>query len=179
MVVPVRTFINRREVDKNIMETSIQPINEKTVELKFARVKRIVLSNHDLRAMYGEMHPKLVKLLFDYNESELRSVNKFTEGESAPDMLKLPLITEHWTCYLVISMEDLMQLRSMMDGQLADTDRPNMVCQNLLIREMVFNSSPRSSSDELLDEDSKNVSIKYKGRYVVPIPLNVHVYARN
>ncbi|VEU19746.1 DEKNAAC100144 [Brettanomyces naardenensis] len=207
-VIPTRSFINRREVQKNILETSVYPEGkEKSIQLKLSRVQRITLSNNDLRKLYGELHEKLFKILFEFDEQELDSLNKFSQKDLESNdteinavfrgtkMLKLPLMTEHWRCYLVISLEDLVAIRGMMTGSdLADyaaLKKHNVIYNNLLVRELAMGKAKRSKvvvnldSDEEIPEElnvedsKKDLRVKYKGRYIIPIPLNIHIYARN
>ena len=234
MVFLTRTFINRHEVEKNFLDTSIYPIDKKkSIQLKLSKVHIITLSNNDLRKMYTELYKKIASYLFEMNEDELRSFNKFNSGTSGvnynnevnavyreKEMLKLPLITDHWKCYLVIDIEDITRIRSIINGStLFDTDfmsGHNQIYRNVLVRKLTSDRSPvinidsdnddkddegdvdiRNDAtsdkiaidddifdeDELLDrqleETKKKFKAKYQGRYIIPIPLNIYVYARN
>lgn len=223
MVILTRTFINRQEVEKNFLDTSIYSADKKkSIQLKLSRVRVITLSNKDLKTMYKEIHQKIVAYLFEMNEDELRSLNKFTNGKYGVDyknevnavyrekeMLKLPLITDHWKCYLVIDIDDITRIRAIMNGSaLFDTDfmsGHNQIYRNLLVRRLISDKSSVISIDEsesdtedngeeidnenLFDEDElqakqledtkKKFKARYRGRYIIPIPLNIYVYARN
>lgn len=163
----------------------------KQIKIKLSKVQRITLSNKDLRGMYTELKPRLMRILFEFTDEEIESINqldKDTENREINatdrnnDMVKLPLSTEHWKCSLIISMENIMEIRSMVNGSDVDfMNGHNTIYNNLMLRKLTADHSINQESDEEdpFKETKKNFKVKYRAKYILPIPLNIHVSARS
>ncbi|GMG33257.1 unnamed protein product [Ambrosiozyma monospora] len=273
--IPIRTFINRKQVHKNIIETSINSgdaYSTTQIKLKLRKVHRITLSNKDLKGLYDDVKPQICKILYELTALELQSIDKSNNGgnskssgrrsrqsrsqeknqriinkdqgnagdDNRPDkeredyessssegeinqdkdredgshqtgekILKLPLITENWKCYLMITMEEIMAIRSIIRnsdtlGSMELGYKSKLVYNSVLVRDLVFQRRSNMKSvghgkandiDLIVEEDDglfvgdsdeeeetamkKNFRVKYKSKHVLPISLNVHVYSKN
>ncbi|KAG7783352.1 hypothetical protein KL910_005304 [Ogataea haglerorum] len=165
MAVPIKTYVNRKEIQKNISKLTMHQTT-----LNLSRVMRITLSNKDLRRLYQDIKPILLSILLEYSPDHIRSISKPTSSGKC----RIPLTTDDWECYLEITVGEIEELRQYLRYEVLGH---NLSQPWLLIKDVVFKRE--EMADPLLaeEEDSKSSIIKYRNPQIIPIPLSIYVHA--
>ncbi|KAG7885327.1 hypothetical protein KL936_005391 [Ogataea polymorpha] len=165
MVVPVKTYVNRKEIQKNISK-----LHTHQATLNLSKVMRITLSNKDLRRLYEDIKPILMRILLEYSADHIRSISKpVSDGKC-----RIPLTTDDWKCYLEITVEEIEELRQYLRYESLGH---NLGQSWLLVKDMVFKRD--EMDDPLLgeEEDRKSIKVKYRNPQIIPVPLSLYVHA--
>ncbi|KAG7872685.1 hypothetical protein KL938_005263 [Ogataea parapolymorpha] len=165
MVVPVKTYVNRKEIQKNISKLSMHQTT-----LNLSKVMRITLSNKDLRRLYEDIKPILLRILLECSADHIRSISKpVSDGK-----YRIPLTTDDWKCYLEITVGEIEELRQYLRYEALGH---NLGQSWLLVKDVVFKRE--ETADPLLgeEEDCKSIKVKYRNPQIIPIPLSLYVHA--
>ncbi|ODV87836.1 hypothetical protein CANARDRAFT_173734 [[Candida] arabinofermentans NRRL YB-2248] len=232
--IPIRTFINRRQINKNLkINTNINHDGNDKTKKKinlFKKVNKIILSNNDLRSLYDDLKSLLLPVLLEIPIDELISTNEKPKGNnknvsnkeeeeesdsdfelgigsgggSGSGMLKIPLITNKWHCYLIINVDEIQVIRNIVNFNfngigigigIGSDDLiygKNIIYNNpILIKDFIFDPN-NNIKNKLIDDDDglfvnededqidkKNLRVKYRNTQMIPVHLNIHIHSKN
>lgn len=130
-VLTIRTFVN---INGNL-KRNIEIDNNGGKTLKFNPIKRIILSNDDLKSIYEDVDikQKLSQILFELGEKELDSLRDPNCGE-------ILITSPNWKLQLISSWDQINELRELLNTEFNPWGEINLITQGNISKRVIPNT---------------------------------------